>query len=170
MKKENLTQKELKEVLHYDADSGVFTWLASRSNRIKQGDVAGYINKVHGYRVIKVNGKLYKAHRLVFLYMTGKFPPDEIDHLNHLRYDNRFVNLRHATRVENSRNRSMNSNNTSGFNGVYWHEGASKWRVRIRVNGKDKHLGLFTDMDDAIIARKKANVENEFHANHGEVA
>jgi hypothetical protein len=166
---DTLTQKELKESLHYEPKTGVFTWLASRGNSVKVGDIAGYIDKL-GYRFIKINGKMYKAHRLVFLYMTGKFPPDEIDHLNHLRYDNRFVNLRHATRVENSRNRSMNSNNTSGFNGVYWHEGASKWRVRIRVNGKDKHLGLFTDMDDAIIARKKANVENEFHANHGAVA
>ena len=168
MKKE-ITQKELKEVLHYDADSGVFTWLASRGNSVKAGGVAGCLDK-YGYRVIQINGKLYLGHRLVFLYMTGKFPPDEVDHINHEPSDNRFVNLRHATRVENSRNRSMNSNNTSGFTGVYWHERTSKWRVRVRVNGKDKHLGLFTDMDDAIIARKKANVENEFHANHGAVA
>ena len=167
---DTLTQKELKEVLHYDADTGKFTWLKARNNRIKAGDIAGYVDKATGYyRVIKINGKRYLAHRLAFLYMTGKFPPDEIDHLNHLRYDNRFVNLRHATRVENSRNQSMQSNNKSGFTGVCWHEGGSKWLAYISINGNQKHLGYFTDMDDAIIARKKANIEHEFHENHGAI-
>jgi hypothetical protein len=90
-------------------------------------------------------------------------------HINHSRDDNRFVNLRHATRVENSRNKSIYSKNTSGFNGVCWYERGSKWIANIRINGKLKHLGYFTDIDEAIIARKKANIEHEFHENHGAI-
>ena len=169
MKKENLTQKELKEVLHYDADSGSFTWLKAIATRIKVGCIAGCIDK-YGYMIIKINGRNYKAHRLAFLYMDGAFPPNDTDHINHLRADNRFVNLRHATRVENGRNRTRYLKNKSGFTGVYWHERDSKWVARIKINGKLKHLGYFTDIDEAIIARKKANIEFGYHPNHGAVA
>jgi hypothetical protein len=166
---DTLTQKELKEVLDYDADTGKFTWLKATNNRIKVGGIAGCINKVHGYRAIKINGKIYKAHRLAFLYMTGKFPPDDTDHINHSRDDNRFVNLRKVTRLENLRNQSMYSKNKSGFTGVYWDKARNKWKANIKINGKSKHLGRFTDMDDAVIARKKANIEHEFHENHGTI-
>ena len=169
MKKE-ITQKELKEVLHYDADSGVFTWLASRGNSVKVGAVAGCVDKVHGYMRIQINEKRYSAHRLAFLYQEGKLPPDEIDHINHSRDDNRFVNLRQVTRVENGRNKSIHSNNKSGFTGVYWDKAGNKWKAYININGKSKHLGRFTDMDDAIIARKKANIEFGYHPNHGALA
>jgi hypothetical protein len=166
MKKEKLTQKELKEVLHYDKDTGNFTWLKAIATRIKVGCIAGCIDK-YGYMIIKINGRNYKAHRLAFLYMDGAFPPNDTDHINHLRADNRFVNLRQVTQVENGRNKSMQSNNKSGFTGVYWHKRASKWVAKIYLNGKDKHLGCFTDIDDAIEARKRANVEHGFHENHG---
>ena len=165
---DEITQKELKKVLHYDADTGKFTWLKARNSRIKAGDIAGGIDR-YGYIRIKINGNKYLAHRLAFLYMTGKFPPDEVDHINHLRADNRFVNLRHATRVENSRNKSMQLNNKSGFTGVSWHERTSKWIANIIINGNQKHLGYFTDINDAIEARKKANIEHEFHENHGAI-
>jgi hypothetical protein len=165
---DEITQEELKEMLNYDADTGLFTWVKKR-NRIKVGGVAGCIDKVNGYRVIKINGKLYRAHRLAFLYMTGKFPTDDTDHINHDRSDNRFVNLRKVTHSENLRNSSLSSNNTSGFTGVFWDKARNKWKANININGRLKHLGLFTDMDDAIIARKRANVENEYHANHGAI-
>jgi hypothetical protein len=165
---DTLTQKELKEMLNYEPTSGNFTWVKATNRSIKVGDIAGCVDKL-GYRAIKINGKIYKAHRLAFLYMTGKFPTDEVDHINHSRDDNRFVNLRHATRVENLRNQSMYSKNKSGFTGVRWHEGASKWVANIGINGKDKHLGYFTDIDDAIACRKKANIENKFHENHGTI-
>ena len=161
-----LTQEELKENIHYEPNTGLFTRLKVKSNRIKVGDIAGYINKL-GYRIIRINGKSYSAHRLAFLYMDGAFPPNDTDHINHLRADNRFVNLRQVTQVENGRNKSMQSNNKSGFTGVYWHKRASKWVAKIYLNGKDKHLGCFTDIDDAIEARKRANVEHGFHENHG---
>jgi hypothetical protein len=76
---------------------------------------------------IQINGKTYQAHRLAFLYMTGKFPPDEVDHINHEPSDNRFVNLRQVTRLENLRNQSLSKNNKSGFTGVSWYGRYSKW-------------------------------------------
>jgi hypothetical protein len=87
--------------------------------------VAGCLQH-NGYRHIGVLGKVYSAHRLAFLYMTGKFPLDEVDHKNHERSDNRWSNLREVTRLENSRNRSMHLNNKSGFSGVCWKKRVSK--------------------------------------------
>ena len=165
---DEITQEELKEMLNYDADTGLFTWVKKR-NRIKVGGVAGCIDKVNGYRVIRINRNLYRAHRLAFLYMTGKFPTDDTDHINHDRSDNRFVNLRKVTRSENLRNSSLSSNNTSGFTGVYWEKARNKWKVCIKINGKGKHLGYFTDIDDAIACRKKVNIEHGFHENHGTI-
>ena len=162
-----LTQGELKENLHYDADTGLFTWAKNRQ-RVGIGSLAGCLDN-YGYRVIGIDGKQYKAHRLAFLYMTGKLPPNEIDHINHSRDDNRFVNLRHATRVENLRNKSMHSNNKSGFTGVYWEKALNKWAVNIWVNGKNKYLGNFTDIKEAIACRKKANIDFGFHQNHGAI-
>jgi hypothetical protein len=75
----------LKEVLDYEPTSGNFTWLKATNNRIKVGGVAGCINKVNGYRVIRINGRNYQAHRLAFLYIEGKFPTDDTDHVNHKR-------------------------------------------------------------------------------------
>ena len=169
MEKVNLTQEMLKENIHYEPKTGLFTRLKAKSNSVKVGDIAGYINKVNGYRAIQINGKIYKAHRLAFLYMTGKFPTDEVDHINHSRDDNRFVNLRKVTRLENLRNQSMYSKNKSGFTGVCWHERDSKWVANIRINGKLKHLGYFKDIDEAIEARKEANIEHGFHGNHGTI-
>ena len=164
--KNEITQKELKKVLDYDADTGKFTWLKSGKGRRKNLE-AGCLDKVNGYKAIGINGKIYLAHRLVFLYMTGKFPPDDTDHINHIKTDNRFVNLRKVTHSENSRNRSMHSNNKSGFTGVSWNKSVSKWAANIKINGKYKYLGYFTDINDAIACRKRANVEFGYHANHG---
>ena len=163
-----LTQKELKKVLHYEPTTGLFTWVKKRQG-VSLGGVAGCLQH-NGYRHIGVLGKVYSAHRLAFLYMTGKFPLDEVDHKNHERSDNRWSNLREVTRLENSRNRSMHLNNKSGFSGVCWKKRVSKWLASISINGKRKHLGYFKDIDDAIEARKNANIEYGYHANHGEVA
>ena len=164
---DTLTQKELKENLHYNADSGVFTWVKAKSNRVNVGAVAGSINNSTGYMRIKINGKIYQAHRLAFLYIEGKFPVDDTDHINHSRDDNRFSNLRQATGVENGRNKSLSKNNKSGFTGVFWDKARNKWKAYININGKSKHLGCFTDIDEAIACRKRANVEFGYHENHG---
>jgi hypothetical protein len=163
---QELTQTELKEILHYNPETGEFNWIESKQGRKLNGFV-GTIDKTNGYLRIKTNNKRYYAHRLAFLWMTGSFPIKQTDHRNHNRLDNRWINLRTVSRQENQRNRSLNSNNKSGFVGVSWHKHANKWVAQIRINGKLKYLGLFTDLAEAIDTRKKANIKYGYHKNHG---
>ena len=158
-----ITQKELRETLHYNPETGVFTWRKSRAG-VGVGSCAGTKN-ANGYIIICCYGKLYRAHRLAWLYMTGEWPKDQVDHENHIRHDNRWENLREATRQENHKNRSMYKNNTSGVTGVYWDKG--KWKAYIRVDEKDKNLGRFTDKFEAICARKSGDNKYGYHENHG---
>ncbi len=167
MKKE-LTQKYLKEILNYNPNTGIFTWKLSKALRVNKGDIAGGIDN-HGYGRIGVDGKSYRKHKLIWLYVYGKFPKDgnEVDHINHDKIDNRLVNLREVTRSENQRNRTRQKNNTSGFTGVYFHTTKNKWNAKIRNSGKNIHLGYFEKIKDAIKARKKAIIKYGFHPNHG---
>jgi hypothetical protein len=166
--KNTLTQNYLKENLDYNPTTGIFNWKVSNNNRIKVHDIAGSVRK-DGYIHIRINGKDYRAHRLAYLYITGSFPLNQVDHINHSRDDNRFSNLRLVSNQENQRNRSMRVNNKSGFTGVCWDKCANKWKAQIKANGKVKYLGSFTDLAEAIDCRKKANVEYGFHTNHGRV-
>lgn len=137
-----ISQEELKRRLNYDAETGVFTWLNHNGGRIKSGDIAGGIDG-KGYAHIRINNKRPKAHRLAWLYMTGSFPYKQIDHINGIKTDNRFCNLRLATQSENKINTPLYKNNSSGFKGVYFHKASGKWNVQIRLNGKNKNLGYF---------------------------
>ena len=114
-----LTQSRLKEILHYDPITGIFTWIVANSKSIKIGNVAGCI-KPDGYRCIRVDNKDYKASRLAWLYMKGYFPEHEVDHEDRVRHNDRWKNLRHLTHSCNLKNRGVNSNNTSGITGVNW--------------------------------------------------
>jgi len=104
-------------------------------------------------------------HRLAWLYMTGEWPENQIDHINHIGTDNRWVNLRDTD--ENPMNRGMQGNNTSGFTGVSWHKYGKKWQAEMQVGGEHIHIGYFTNKQQAIDARKSANIEYGFHENHG---
>lgn len=161
-----LSQKELKKLLHYDPDTGVFTRLVTTSNRSKAGAIAG--SPSNGYSSIRINYKLYYAHRLAWLYMTGAFPEDHIDHINHIRTDNRWANLRDVTQAENGKNQPKINTNTSGVTGVCWHKAANKWTAYVHTKEKRKSLGYFSDKFDAICARKSAEVQHGFHENHGQ--
>lgn len=161
-----LTQSYLKSILNYNPDTGIFTWKVSNSPRVKIGSVAGGLNN-HGYIVIVINKKHYLAHRLVCLYMYGKLPPERMDHINHVRDDNRIINLRLASSQENNRNASRRKDNKSGCVGVSWHPKANKWQAYINVNNNEIYLGVFLDIDDAIKARKQAEIKYGFHENHG---
>lgn len=136
---QELTQSRLKEVLDYDPKTGYFTWLAGGK---MSGKPAGSVSD-HGYVVIGVNSKRYKAHRLAWLYVYGSMPISDLDHANGVRADNRISNLRACTDSENHFNIGAMRTNTSGFKGVFWHKRAGKWLAQIGVNGKDKFLGLF---------------------------
>lgn len=161
-----LTQSELKEKLHYDPETGIFTRLTRTSNSVKIGDVAGSITN-KGYVVVCVNGKQHAAHRLAWLYVYGVWPKDQIDHINHIRNDNRITNLREADHKENGRNQSIGNCNNSGVIGVYWSKRDKKWYAQIGLNGKNKHLGCFNIKEDAILCRERANVSYGFHDRHG---
>lgn len=143
-----ITQAELKELMYYDPETGVFVWRVSKSKRVKVGSVAGTLQN-KGYIHIKINGRKYLAHRLAFLYMTGTFPEHQIDHQNGIRADNRWNNLREATNSDNQRNSGKQANNTSGYKGVAWNKQAGKWYAQCGVNGKDYHIGSFTTANEA---------------------
>lgn len=153
-----ITQSRLKELLHYEPDTGVFTWLVRTSDSVRIGDLAG---GCHGnrYRRIRIDGKLYLAHRLAWLYMTGAWPDNQIDHVNGVRDDNRIANLREATNAENQQNRAKDVRNTSGFPGVSWCRRDSKWRGLIKFEGRQKYLGVFDSPADAHAAYLKAKAE-----------
>lgn len=152
-----ITQSELKEVLDYNPDTGVFIWLKSNGNRAKVGNVAGA--KRRGYIRIQIKEKMYSAHRLAYLYMTGNFPENFIDHINHIRDDNRWVNLRDATDSQNGANRPKFKNNTSGYKGVCWHKRDKKWCAKIQYMKKSIHIGYYTTPQEASEAYKKKAIE-----------
>ena len=147
-----ITAAELRELLHYDPETGVFTRIkiVAPQSRIKIGDVAGSL--WDGYWRIKLGGRggrSYAAHRLAWLYMTGSWPEDEIDHANLNSADNRWENLREACRSTNIANTRRRSDNASGFKGVYWSKELGKWRAEITVHKKRVFLGSFSSPEDA---------------------
>lgn len=160
-----LTQKRLKEVLHYNPETGIFTNLINRSSNAVKGMRAGTENN-NGYREIYIDNKKYKEHRLAFLYMKNYFPK-YVDHINHKTTDNKWSNLRKSTLSENQKNSSLNKNNTSGHIGIYWNKKANKWHAQLKSNNETIYLGLFRNKEDAIKARQEANIKYGFHENHG---
>ena len=155
-----LTQERLKELLNYDASTGVFTRKVS-TNGAKAGDIAGRKTKGR-YVEIRVDGGRYLAHRLAWLYMYGEFPSDDIDHINHIKTDNSLANLRVASKAENQKNRSLSIRNKTGVSGVCPHN--SGWYVRV---GKSDYLGLYKDFFEAVCVRKSAENAHNYHINHG---
>jgi hypothetical protein len=161
-----ITQSRCKELLRYDPDTGELFWRVTVCNRAIEGNLAGATSS-QGYNQIQISGKNYLGHRLIWLLQTGSMPCDEIDHINHDRLDNRWDNLREVTHIENGRNQSMYSNNLSGAVGVCWYDRYEKWQSSIRVDDKQLYLGRFEEINDALAARRAAEVKYGFHVNHG---
>ena len=137
----------------YDATTGQLFWKVVPSNVIKIGQQAGALNS-DGYRQIKFMGQVYQAHYVVWLLNTGQWPNDEIDHEDGNRDNNRFANLRDATRRENSQYRTKRSDNLSGYKGVNAKPNG-KFRARIFVKGRNVNLGTYST------AQKAAQVYDE---------
>ncbi len=150
-----LTAEYLRSVLHYEPETGIFTWKVRTANRVKVGDVAGCPDG-RGYLQIRVQSRKYQAHRLAWLYVYGEWPKDQLDHINRIRTDNRISNLREVTNKQNLQNAGKRSNNTSGHSGVRWYRQSSKWVACITHNYKRIHLGFFATIEEAIAARKAA--------------
>ena len=167
-----LTQELLKERLHYDKDTGIFTWLDIKANGSRRGKVAGNTNKVTGYSIIgfTISEKPYqfRAHRLAWLYEYGEFPSTQLDHINHVRTDNRITNLRMVTPLENTRNSSRMSNNTTGYTGVCFEKSRNRYRAYVYLNKKFNHLGYFKNIEDAAKAAREGREHYGFHVNHGQ--
>jgi hypothetical protein len=172
-----LTQEYLKSVLDYDPETGVFTWKTRhistfKSNSQQYCDIwnGRYANTIagrsdnRGYRGIMINKRRYLSHRLAYLYMTGDMPVYQIDHINRVRSDNSWGNLRSVTHEENARNQPLRIDNTSGHTGICWHKRAGKWAVEVC----EKHVGLYADLSDAIAAAISKRNELGFHPNHGQ--
>ena len=147
--KSTLTAARLRELLHYDPDTGIFTWKICRTGRAVAGSIAG--SPSNGYIAICVDGCVYKAHRLAFMYVNGKLPEFEVDHINGVKNDNSYSNLRdckHDTNAQNIRSARVD-NNSSGVLGVSWHKKNGKWRAQIQVSGKKYHIGDFGTIEEA---------------------
>lgn len=151
---ERLDTSSLRDILSYDRETGLFTWLVSNT-RTQIGDVAGWEDK-RGYILIKIKGVSVRAHRLAWFFETGSWPTNEIDHINGLTDDNRFVNLREANRSQNMSNCDIRISNKSGEKGVHWCKTKEKWVAQIGANAKRVFLGYFDNKDDASEAYKIA--------------
>ncbi len=163
MASSQLTAEFVRSILNYDPKTGVMTWAQTLSNRAPKGSVVKY--KTSGYPAVRILGKLYRVHRLAWLIMTGEWPEFEVDHRDTDRANNIWKNLRASTSSQNKCNRPLMKNNASGVKGVYWCKNVSKWRVKICINGNDKHIGLFDSLEDARAAY--AGASEEFHGEFG---
>lgn len=153
-----LTHARLVELLSYDPETGVFRWRVNRSN-VKAGAIAGtHVSK--GYYGIRIDGKLHYIHRLAWFYVTGEWPPKDVDHKNLIRSDNRFDNLRLASSSQNKMNKRAQRNNRLGVKGVSYDHRYDWYQARIKVNGKQKTIGVFKSVDDAAKAYERAANEN----------
>lgn len=158
----NITQAELKEHLHYNPDTGVFTKLSTN-------EPVGSLNNLKGYSAIRIKllGNKYLAHRLAYIYMTGT-APKVIDHINGKPTDNRWCNLRAVTINQNQYNSKRRCDNTSGYKGVNWHSGKGKWVARLSFKGKRISVGSYITAEEANIAleAKRKELHGQF-ANNG---
>jgi hypothetical protein len=140
-----ITQERLKEVMRYDPETGVFTWLIAVGrgpSRRQPGDTAGNDNHDGAIR-ITYNGEKYLAHRLAWFYMTGRWPKPDCDHQDRDRANNRWSNLREATHSQNLANTTVRKNSKSGIKGVCWNVKSRKWQASITVDYHQRSLGYF---------------------------
>lgn len=158
----SLTPDRLRELLHYEPETGAFVSRQRRSG-VPYGRALGYVTK-RGYRMVRVDNELHMAHRLAWLYMTGQWPSDEIDHRNGARSDNRWCNLRAATAKQNRENRAREASNSSGFRGVSWCAARRRWLAQIKHQRRQINLGRFDDLFDAVGARLRA--ERDLFTHH----
>jgi hypothetical protein len=142
-----IEQHELKNMLSYNPETGEWIWLISPANPVPALSAAGTISK-HGYLVIQIKGRIYKAHRLAFLYMTGKWPL-EVDHRDCNRKNCVWSNLREATRSQNRANAGLSSKNTTGFKGVVFDKKRGRWDAKIGKDKKRMYLGSFSSAMEA---------------------
>lgn len=159
----DLTADRLRELLTYDSETGVFRWRVRRSIKTPAGAVAGSL-RAKGYLSVKIDFRTYYAHRLAWLYMTGAWPADQTDHINRVRSDNRWINLREATNSGNACN-SAQSKESGLPRGVYRKRKYGRFQAQISKNKVWHNLGLHDTAEEAAEAYKRAATQL-----HGEFA
>lgn len=163
-----LEYREALKLFRYDYETGVLYWRWRVNSRVPKTLEAGTQNKSNGYLYVKVHGRRYRVHRVVMLMCYGFYGEGlEVDHINHIRNDNRLVNLRFVTHGENTRNQSVSSKNTSGVTGVYFYKKLQKYIARISVDRENIYLGMFDTLEEAAEARIQADRKYKFNDNHG---
>ena len=151
-----LTQDRLKEFFHYCEETGHFTRIKTvRGRGSVKGSIAG-TKMQNGYLKTCIDNKEYLLHRLAWLYVHGVWPDNMIDHINQIKDDNRFCNLRQATRSENMRNTVRRKTNKTGVKGVTWSKQAKKYVAQITLNYKNINLGSFSTKEEAAKAYAEA--------------
>lgn len=169
--RKDLSPTQIRDLLDYEPATGLFTWRARVGedpsvkawNTRFAGELAGTIDR-RGYRRIKIHSTYYAGHRLAWIWMTGEWPPEDVDHINLNKGDNRFSNLRLASRSENQANVPAKSHNKLGIKGVCW-KPAQGFHAQIKKNGKVRSLGHYKTAEEAHAAYVKAATEV-----HGEFA
>jgi hypothetical protein len=173
--------QRLRELLAYDPDTGILTWKRRRNLHPKDrfnlkyaGSVAGCVAPGMGrrqpYIKVRIDNRLQQAHRVIWCMAHGVWPTQPIDHINGVGTDNRLVNLRVVSHQENSRNRPMNRNNSSGVVGVHWDSGRECWVASLKSGYSKVLQKRFDSFLDAVAARKSAENSHGFHPNHGRTA
>jgi len=179
-----LTAEIARELLTYNPDTGKLYWkerpvkyfknpnYTKRWNTRWAGKEAltaitrrksGQIARLDGY----VFNKNYHTHRIAWLIYYGEWPKNQIDHINQDPTDNRIENLRDVTQLENLKNQALRSNNKSGYIGVHFEKSKQKYRARVQINNNRKHIGYYNTIEEAAAARAVANINYNFHPNHG---
>ena len=153
-----ISHDRLLRILSYDRETGDFVWKQKIADKVVVGNLAGSINYA-GYRIIKIEGEKYMAHRLAWFYVTKNWPKEQIDHADGVRLNNRLRNLREASPAQNGANRKVNEYKVIGYKGVR-QVGKNKWQARIKFMGRTKHLGMFSSINDAAAAYERAAKEH----------
>lgn len=172
------SQQELQELFSYDPQTGLLHWKErSRSlftnNKSHKTWNTRYANKeaftaldAKGYRVGAIHDEVCRASRVIYKLVYG-IDAIQIDHSDGIRTNNRISNLANVTGLQNQKNMKTPVNNTSGHIGVIWDASRNKWAARIKVNTKHINLGRYAEFNDAVAARKQAELDHGFHPNHG---
>jgi hypothetical protein len=157
--KNDLTAEYVRSILDYNPNTGQFTRLNVPGTRTDLVNKPTGSAHNMGYITIFIKGKHYYAHRLAWLIVTGAWPSYDIDHKNNIRNDNKWENLRLATKSQNLMNTGVYKSNTVGYKGVHKRKNWNKWRARIIVNGKRLHLGDFNTPEEAALAYNEAAIK-----------
>jgi hypothetical protein len=175
--------EHLRKLMRYDPKTGKLFWrprtpdmfrdvgkpaeLSCATWNTRYADKEAGAKRPDGYLVMAIDGRSHRAHRLIWQIYHGHPPDQDIDHINGVKDDNRICNLRDVSNSVNGRNRKRQENNSSGYTGVNFHKQTQKWRAFIKVNQKQKELGKFNSISEAISARKNAEPDLGFTSRHG---